>query len=262
MRQEQLYLYNGRIVYACPGMETEPHRHVATEILVATGDRPFVVRHEGQNREYRAAIIGPNTEHELLAGSCELIVFMIDPDNREFQFFANSNGNTGVRELDPANFQSLQPRFQTLQDGQATCAESYQLLSDLLNSLADLKMPPRKWDNRIPRVLEIIQNTEDLSQVSVYNLAAAIGVSDNRLMHLFKQHMGLPLRRYLLWLKVRRVALMIKDGVNITEAAYMAGFSDTPHLSRTFKEMLGVPPTFFLNTIDVDCVRLCDLEPD
>lgn len=262
MNQEQLYLYDGRIIYACPGMATEIHRHVAAEILIATGDAPFVLHGDGNGpgREYHAAMISPNTEHELQANDCELMVFMIDPDSQEFQFFADDSRNAGIRALDRRDFSPLFDRFRAARAGRLSCRESYQMLNDVLLSLANFELPPREWDERIPRVLEIIKNTDDLSDVSVYSLADAIGVSDNRLMHLFKQHMGLPLRRYLLWLRVRRVALMIKDGVNITEAAHAAGFSDAAHLSRTFKEMFGVPPTFFLNSIEMDSICLCDLD--
>lgn len=258
MNQEQLYLYDGRIVYACPGMETEPHRHVAAEILIATGETSFILRHDGREQEYRAAMISPNTEHELLAQTTELMVFMIDPDSQVFQFFADDSRNAGVRALDRDDFLPLFDRFRAARAGKLNCSETYQLANDLLLSLANFELPPRQWDERIPRVLEIIKNTADLSEVSVYSLADAIGVSDNRLMHLFKAHMGLPLRRYLLWLRVRRVAMMIKDGVNITEAAHAAGFSDAAHLSRTFKEMFGVPPTFFLNSIEMDSIQLCE----
>lgn len=264
MHGEHLYLYDGRIIYACPGMETEVHRHVAAEILVATGDAPFALRNaSGEIGEYSAAMISPNTEHELLAGETELMVFMIDPDSREFQFFLadekgeNSNG-AGIRRLDREDFRPLFERFRAAREGSLSCSQSYQLLNDLLMSLANFELPPRKWDERISRVLAIIKDSEDLGDVSVYTLAEAIGVSDNRLMHLFKDHMGLPLRRYLLWLRVRRVAMMIKDGVNITEAAHTAGFSDAAHLSRTFKEMFGVPPTFFLNSIEMDSIQLCE----
>ncbi|MCR9141685.1 MAG: AraC family transcriptional regulator [bacterium] len=256
--QEHLYLYDGRIIYACPGMETEAHRHVAAEILIATGEASFIVRHSGREEEFQAAMISPNTDHELLAGDTELMVFMIDPDSQEFQFFADDSRNQGVRALDRDDFRPLFDRFRAARAGSLSCRDSYQLLNDLLMSMANFELPPRQWDERIARVLEMIKNTADLSEVSIYKLAEAIGVSDNRLMHLFKDHMGLPLRRYLLWLRVRRVAMMIKDGVNITEAAHAAGFSDAAHLSRTFKEMFGVPPTFFLNSIEMDSIQLCD----
>lgn len=259
MAGEQIYLYEeGRIVYACGGMQTELHKHFAAEILLSPGSS-FTLRTADGDQEYGAAMIAPNTEHELLAGDSPLLVFMVDPDGEEFRFFSDdANYREKIRALDPNDFAPLSGSLNDVMEGRASCRDAYALLNEVLLHCADLSAPKREWDERIPKVLEMIKATEDLGEVSVYELAEAVGVSDNRLMHLFKQHMGLPLRRYLLWLKLRRVAMMIQDGVNVTEAAYSAGFSDAAHLSRTFKEMFGVPPTFFLNNVAFTGIHLCE----
>ena len=55
--------------------------------------------------------------------------------------------------------------------------------------------------------------------------------------------MGLPIRRYVLWLRLRDVMFSLAAGHSLTEAAHRAGFSDSPHLSRTFRGMFGFPPS-------------------
>jgi AraC-like DNA-binding protein len=63
-------------------------------------------------------------------------------------------------------------------------------------------------------------------------------------MHVFTDSMGIPLRPYLAWLRLQRAATAIVGGNSLGEAAHAAGFADAAHMSRTFKRMLGVAPSF------------------
>jgi AraC-like DNA-binding protein len=97
-----------------------------------------------------------------------------------------------------------------------------------------------------PAVLELLDRlrksgVED--DTSLEGLAGAVGLSPSRLMHVFTESIGIPLRQYLAWLRVQRSACAILAGVSVTEAAHVAGFADGPHLSRTFKRTLGFPPS-------------------
>jgi AraC-like DNA-binding protein len=61
-------------------------------------------------------------------------------------------------------------------------------------------------------------------------------------MHVFTESVGIPLRPYLLWLRVQRAASALSNGQTVTEAAHLAGFADAPHLTRTFRRTLGTSP--------------------
>ena len=78
---------------------------------------------------------------------------------------------------------------------------------------------------------------------SLEGLADSVGLSPGRLMHVFTESVGIPLRPYLAWLRVQRAACAILAGAALTEAAHLAGFSDAAHMSRTFKRRLGSPPS-------------------
>lgn len=66
------------------------------------------------------------------------------------------------------------------------------------------------------------------------------------LAHLFREEVGLPFRRYVLWRKLSRAMLLIGRGSSLTEAAYASGFADSAHLTRTFRQMFGIPPTVMM----------------
>jgi AraC-like DNA-binding protein len=103
--------------------------------------------------------------------------------------------------------------------------------------------PARRMDPRVAHVVRALRARDgDLGRVSLTQLAASAGLSPSRFAHLFTESVGIPVRRYLLWLRVQRAAASLLSGQTITDAAYGAGFADGAHLSRTFRRMLGTAP--------------------
>ena len=78
---------------------------------------------------------------------------------------------------------------------------------------------------------------------SLKTLATISGLSQSRFMHVFTESTGVPLRPYVLWLRLQRACCDLMGGASVTVAAHSAGFSDAAHLTRTFRRMLGMTPT-------------------
>jgi AraC-like DNA-binding protein len=96
---------------------------------------------------------------------------------------------------------------------------------------------------RVRKLLVLLRDGSFDGVVSLDVLAEAVGLSPGRLMHVFTESVGIPLRPYLSWLRLQRAAGAIVSGAALTEAAHAAGFSDAAHMSRTFTRMLGVAPS-------------------
>ena len=62
-------------------------------------------------------------------------------------------------------------------------------------------------------------------------------------MHVFTESVGVPVRPYILWLRLQRAACDLINGASVTSAAHEAGFSDAAHLTRTYRRMLGTTPS-------------------
>ena len=75
------------------------------------------------------------------------------------------------------------------------------------------------------------------------DLAEIAGLSPSRLMHVFTESVGVPLRPYVLWLRLQRACGELMRGSSLTGAAHGAGFSDAAHMTRTFRRMLGTTPS-------------------
>ncbi|GGK55652.1 helix-turn-helix transcriptional regulator [Amphritea balenae] len=71
-------------------------------------------------------------------------------------------------------------------------------------------------------------------------VASQLALSESRFLHLFREQMGIAWRPYLLWRRTICAISAITKGLPATEAAHLAGFSDSAHLSRTFRSLFGM----------------------
>jgi len=110
--------------------------------------------------------------------------------------------------------------------------------------VSDARATP-ELDPRVRGVLDALRVAPD-RRASIAQVAGAVSLSAGRLAHLFKQEVGVPIRRYLLWLRLGDALSEMSTGRSLTEAAHAAGFADSSHLTRTFRRMLGLPPSALL----------------
>ena len=69
-------------------------------------------------------------------------------------------------------------------------------------------------------------------------------------MHLFREQVGIPLRPYMRWLRLRRAASLVRAGATLTEAAHAAAFADSAHLSSTFHRTFGLSPSDVMRNVE------------
>lgn len=100
-------------------------------------------------------------------------------------------------------------------------------------------------DSRVVEVLNLIK-ADPGANTSAAQLASRINISERQLSTLFKRQVGVPIRRYRQWLRLKQVARFALQGLNLTDAALDAGFSDSAHFSNTCRKTLGVKPTDLL----------------
>lgn len=81
--------------------------------------------------------------------------------------------------------------------------------------------------------------------------ARCAGLSPTRLTHVFTREVGIPFRRFVLWNRLKQVVTSTRAGRDLTQAAIDAGFSDSAHLSRTFRSMFGLSPSMVLPVAEV-----------
>ncbi len=151
-------------------------------------------------------------------------------ENRRFK-------KIGFHSLEP-----LAPRFRSFIDRIHPCGCAKKLFSDIVDAVLGAPVERRTIDPRIKAALDLLRRLP-AKKISTRAIAGAVCLSESRFIHLFKQQVGIPVRRYLLWLRLRIALEQILNSMNFTQAAHHAGFSDSAHLSRTFKQMSGMTLT-------------------
>lgn len=116
------------------------------------------------------------------------------------------------------------------------------------------------FDPRIARCLSTIRRHLD-RPLRLAELATTVGVSQSWLAHHFTDAVGVPIRRYVLWQRLWRAMEAALNGGTLTQAAHQAGFSDSAHLSRTFRQTFGVTPSFLFEHGERLAVCFADREP-
>ncbi len=90
------------------------------------------------------------------------------------------------------------------------------------------------------------------SHLSISQHATEMGISPDRLRHLFVQSYGLRVTQYLAWLKihtaVKYAATEALPKPSVTAAAFAAGFADNAHLSNTTRRLFSTKPSELIGT--------------
>jgi AraC-like DNA-binding protein len=125
-------------------------------------------------------------------------------------------------------------------------AKVYTSIINSLDNKDDIKI---QKDQRIIDAVNYIKNLE-VKKASTKEIAAYVGLSEGRLIHLFKEQVGIPIRRYLIWRRISDAVEMLISGKSPTCAAHEAEFADYAHLSRNFTSMFGHSVTDALKYIN------------
>ena len=225
----------GLVVWG-PGMRSSPHAHHALQIVLGLNG-PLRARESPARRWRRvgAIIVEPDAVHEVdcsVAGS--VLIAFVEPESG----------------LGGAVLERLGKPISFVPDGvvdQWRRILHAPQISDVtvrrwFESAFRSGRPPR-LDPRVAHAVRTLRDRETLGRVSLRQIAASTDLSPSRFAHLFTQSVGIPFRRYVLWLRLQRAAGALLTGETIASATYGAGFSDAAHLSRTFRRMFGTSPS-------------------
>lgn len=131
------------------------------------------------------------------------------------------------------------------------------LLMSLRNGMRDMGRIEEENDRKktkswvhIENAIAYINNhymNEDLDNDTI---SYAIGVTPNYLTSVFGNYLGISLHKYIINVKIEKAQQMLVLGhMNITEAAEEAGFSSIHAFSKTFKAVVGMTPSEYINYV-------------
>lgn len=83
--------------------------------------------------------------------------------------------------------------------------------------------------------------------LSLEQIASEVRMSKCHLVRCFQNAIGVPPHRYRTLLRLQRARRLLETGLSVADVADGTGFADAPHLTRSFREWLGVSPAAWGN---------------
>lgn len=96
-------------------------------------------------------------------------------------------------------------------------------------------------------VVEMVHYSEEEPKVNFSDyLSEKLGQDYHKLAELFSKTKGMTIEHFIILHKVERIKELITyDKLSLTEIAYKMHYSSTAHISKQFKQVTGLTPTFF-----------------
>lgn len=236
-----MFLDAGTVLYLGPGSRTDDHAHHAVQLVWAR-DGALSVTRGGRARGYQATLV-PSHESHALEATGTIALLLVEPHGARgaaLDRVARAQHEAEVAAaLGGVGFPSATI---SVRAAAAWCRAAIDALAG--------PQPAAALSSVSRRAVAYVETHLD-GVPRVADAARAIGLSASRLTHIFSSELGMPFRRFVLWSRIKRAVQAVQAGTDLTGAAFEAGFSDAAHLSRTFREMFGLPPSVILPHVEL-----------
>ncbi|WP_416396360.1 helix-turn-helix domain-containing protein [Allohahella sp. A8] len=243
-----LYLWDRRTLYIGPLMDRLDITHAASALVVSL-DRPLRVKAKGMAApvDCHSLLLAAGQAASVELGEATVAVCYLDPLNDDYSALLPL-----MTRVHPALYIGIrgesryQTAFRQMIETPPDADVAYERLDRLIRRG---RLPGTVADPRVARVVDLIKSsvTENLP---VEKLAQEVNLSVSRLVELFRQQIGVPIRRYRQWHRMFITAIGVAKGQSFTEAAIAAGFTDSAHFSHTFRAMFGTQPSVIFAQLD------------
>ena len=244
-RVPRWYLWEGGfLVIAQAGGEVPPHSHHAIQIFLGLDAAAAIRPTGGEWREGRGIIVRPDVEHSFNARGASGALLFVDPESSEGVWLQSVLADD-ITVAPAARLQGCLDELARFCERPLEGMDPGDLVRHCVRAFCAGAPPSRRLDGRMMTVLRKIRESDDL-RMSLEAAAALVHLSPGRFAHLFKDQLGLPFRRYMLWRKLTRAMLAIGRQSSMADAAHASDFADAAHLTRTFHQMFGIPPSVMM----------------
>lgn len=239
------YLWDGGFLAVGKGDGIiRPHSHHAIQIVIGIDGEMAIKGASGDWRDSRGIIVRQDAEHSYNGKGVRGAMLFVGPESNEGAWLRTTLTDD-ITLVPDARLTPCVTALRTFSERPFESMEIGQVIRHCVLSLCAGAPPSRRLDERVTKVLTAIRESDDL-RMSVEEAAEMAFLSPSRFAHLFTQQVGLPFRRYMLWRKLTRAMVAIGREPTIAAAAHASDFADAAHLTRTFYQMFGIPPSVMM----------------
>jgi AraC-like DNA-binding protein len=186
-------------------------------------------------------VVRPDAEHSFDCNAALGVMVFVDPESSEGAWLAASL-RQDITIVPDTRLDSIVPKVRAFAEQPDETEDVAALVRGCVQGLRPGPAPTRRFDSRVATVLDTIRESDDL-RMPLDTAADMACLSSTRFAHLFRDQVGLPFSRYMLWRKLTRAMVAIASERTIAAAAHAADFADAAHLTRTFYQMVGMAPS-------------------
>jgi len=249
MNSNILVIGNQLTIYMGLLPDIAEHSHTTAVIALSLNEESIGARNRPEKlwRDHQAYFIHAEASNEMRLYGNPIACIFIEPDSDLHQRFIEKHSFEENR-LFTYQYQlnELKNILNTFSKN-PTCPDK--LSTTVINTILGVGVAPsrKEFDQRVITCSTLIKDNIG-DNLSSQDLANAVSLSERQLSTLFKQDMGLPIRKYRLWLRLKNVARLVDTGRMLTDAAIDSGFSDSAHFANSCKKLLGLKPTDIMAT--------------
>jgi AraC-like DNA-binding protein len=259
LQDVSIYTWRTTAMLLFRGAVSPRHEHITTQFSLSV-DGSSRVRTEGSEWRSAAGILVPQGlahEYDATVGGLHLVVW-IEPESLAGRAIRSRYAGDQIHAFTDEQLGDLRSEVRALLVDTSGPTGARRVRARVIETLTGEQ--PRTatgLDARLERAIAVMfeHRAEDLS---VSQLASRVGMSESSLSHLFREHIGVPVSRYRMWLRALEAARILQQAPTITDVAHAAGFSDAAHLTRTFRQLFGQTPSAFLG----GSVQVCVMDAD
>lgn len=243
--QNYVYHWGGHFMYLGRFEDNVEHAHHALQIVFdRTGS--FKLGTDGSSIECSGVIIGADRRHQLLSSSTSLVHLWIDKEAAAAKLISAQHlKDENIKVLDTSVVKRLNSCIPENGNNLGDCTKASAAYEKIVFELGcDSGHSGEPIDPRIGKAIDLVRENYLSEKLIIADIARHACLSEGRLIHLFTEQIGIPLRRYVLWMRLLTALRLAAQGEkSLTDAAHFAGFSDSAHLSRTSRRMFGIAPS-------------------
>ena len=239
MKSTEYKIYWGPcfLIFFGKNMDTQSHNHHALQISISLKNEIKICCNSTEITG-NIILIGADVEHRLVKGELGLLI-LVDPESDEAYYLKKILHKNDISIVEQEKIASIVQPISSVMTNNILYPEMERLFYNIIEGITGKKTERSILDKRILRVIDFVNGLEQI-KAPIGKLTDIACLSESRLQHLFKEQVGIPIRRYLLWRKLLSAFESISRGSDFTSASIEAGFSDSAHFSRTFKKMFGL----------------------
>jgi AraC family transcriptional regulator len=242
LSEPRWYLWEGGFLLIARAQgEVPPHAHHAIQIVIGLDGHTATRGQQGDWQKGRGVIVRPDAVHSFDASGSLGAMLFVDPESSEGAWLASALTQP-ITIVPEKRIVSPAAELRTFVEQPFDGMDVQTLIRHCVHALSPGAPPLRRLDARVTRVIDQIRASDDL-RIPLDQAADHACLSPSRFAHLFKQQLGLPFKRYMLWRKLTRAMVAVGSEETLAAAAHAADFADAAHLTRTFHQMFGVSPS-------------------